>query len=258
MEDNGYEGRTVVVTGCSSGLGRATAHALAGLGAHVIGLSRRAPDLELAQWVEADLASASSIDSAVSQFAGDVHALFNCAGAPPVVPSSELVRVNFLGTRLLTERLVDRMPSGSAIVNVASSNAIAWRRNIGTLSSFLATKTFQEGVEWYGENEEVAGHGYPFGKEALTLWTKRLAVELVPRGIRVNSTSPGAVDTPLLETARQAFPAEFLASTLEPSGRSSTVAEQVEPLLFLGSPAASYITGANLAVDGGYAALHTS
>lgn len=258
MDLSGYTNTRVVVTGCSSGVGQAVARTLAEAGAEVIGLSRRSPTLDLASFHSVDLASVDSVEAVAAEIGGQIDALFNCAGAPPTLPSSELVKVNFLGPRLLTQRLVERMPPGSAVANIASSVAWGWRKNVDRLREFTATESFDAGLSWYEANEELAGHGYPFSKEALIVWTMQQSVALAPRGIRMNSTSPGAVQTPLLDISEKAFPPELLAATLHPSGRSSTVAEQVAALVFLNSPGAAYVNGADLAVDGGYAAAQAT
>ncbi|MGS0562161.1 coniferyl-alcohol dehydrogenase [Microbacterium aurugineum] len=249
-----YRGKRVVVTGCSSGVGEATARALVDLGAEVIGLSRREPAFEIAEFHSLDLASADATRDVVSRIDGEIDALFNCAGAPPILPSIEIVKVNFLGPRLLTQLLVNQMPPGSAIASVSSSNAVNWRKNFDVVHEFVSTGSYDAGIAWYESRADVAGHGYPFSKEALTLWSLGQVGPLAPRGIRINVSSPGAVQTPLLAKAQQAFPAEMLAATLEPSGRASSVDEQVAPLLFLNSSESSYINGADLAVDGGFSA----
>lgn len=247
-----YENKRVVVTGCSSGIGLAVANALVNQGAEVIGMSRRAPDLNLAEFHRLDLASVKSIESAAVSLEGPVDALFNCAGAPPILPSIELVKVNFLGPRLLTEYLLERMRAGGAIANVSSSVACGWRAHLDLLGEFTTTRSFEDGVAWYEKNEGIAGHGYPFSKEAVNLWTLQQSTALISRGIRINSSSPGAVQTPLMEVSEKAFPPELLAATEYPSGRRSSPEEQVQPLLFLNSSQASYVNGADLAVDGGY------
>lgn len=252
MSFSEYKNKRVIVTGCSSGIGLATAGALLGLGAHVTGLSRRTPDLGLAEFHPLDLASVDSIESVAASIDGRIDAVFNCAGAPPTLPSVELVKVNFLGPRLLTERLVGRMTEGAAIVNVSSSAACGWRSHLALLEEFVACRSFEDGVAWYEAKEAAAGHGYPFSKEALSVWTLQQSADLIPRGIRINSSSPGAVQTPLMEVSERVFPPELLDATEQPSGRRSSVEEQVQPLLFLNSPRASYVNGADLAVDGGY------
>lgn len=254
MSCSEYEGKRVVVTGCSSGIGLELAASLLALGAEVTGLSRRAPDIGLARFLPLDLSSADSVESAAAGIDAPVDALFNCAGAPPTLSSADLVKVNFLGTRLLTARIADTMSTGGAVVCISSSIGAGWRANLPQLREFVATESFEAGVRWYEQNETAAGHGYPFSKQALNVWTMQESARLIARGIRINTTSPGAVRTPLLDASEQVFPAELLRAVEHPSGRRSDVGEQVGPLLFLNSPAASYITGTDLAVDGGHVA----
>ncbi|MFE1665775.1 coniferyl-alcohol dehydrogenase [Microbacterium sp. P02] len=253
-----YRGTRVVVTGCSSGVGEAAARALVDLGAEVFGLSRRRPTFPIAQFHSVDLASVDSVDHATSLLSGPVDALFNCAGAPPTLSSREILKVNFLGPRLLTERVIEIMPPGGAIANVSSSVAGAWRDHLPVIREFVDTPSYDSGLAWYEEHEKIAGHGYPFSKQALTVWTLQQSSVLVKRGLRINAASPGQVDTALLEVSQQAFPPELLVASLRPSGRASTVQEQVLPLLFLNSRGASYVNGADLAVDGGNSAIQAT
>lgn len=251
-----YTGKRVVVTGCSSGIGLATARALVDHGAEVIGMSRRTPEVGIAAFHMVDFASADSVEAATAGIEGRIDALFNCAGAPPLLPSAELVTVNFLGPRLLTERALEHMADGGAIVNISSSVASAWRARVPLLQDFLATESFADGVRWWEANESIAGHGYLFSKEAVAAWTMQESASLIRRGIRMNVISPGAVQTPLLHMAATAFPADLLAANEQPIGRPSSVEEQVSPLLFLNGARASYVNGAELATDGGYQASH--
>lgn len=144
------------------------------------------------------------------------------------------------------------MEAGSSVVNVSSSSGSGWRKNLPLLRSLLETPSFDTGADRYIDNEALAGHGYVLSKEALNAWTLQQSVTLIKRGIRVNAVSPGVVQTPLIEIAEKAFPVEFLSSTVGPVGRRSSVSEQVGPILFLNSDNASFVNGADLAVDGGY------
>ncbi len=247
-----YQRKRVIVTGCSSGIGRATALALVGMGAEVHGVDRVEPDTDLAAFHRVDLADPDSIALAAGHLRGHIDALFNCAGATPMIPSVEILKVNFLGTRLFTESVLGFMADGGAIVNTSSDGGSGWRKHLALLLEFVAIDSFEDGLAWYEEHQDAAGHAYSFSKEALNVWTMQQSASLIHRGIRINSSSPGAVQTPMLDAIEKAFPREMIEATEHPIGRRSSPEEQVGPLLFLNSDSASYINGADLAVDGGY------
>jgi NAD(P)-dependent dehydrogenase (short-subunit alcohol dehydrogenase family) len=243
-----YRGKRVVVTGATSGIGAALVAALRNLGADVVPVGRRRDHEGV---VQADLSDPASIRSAVEEI-GRADRLINCAGALPMSPGAEILKVNFLGARLLTELLVPTMSEGGSIVNVSSDGGYAWRTQRALILEFIAVGEFEAAASWYAQHEQQAGHAYSFSKSALDVWTMQQAQVLISRGIRINTVSPGAVQTPMLEQIEAVFPAEMIAATEVPSGRRSTPDEQVGPILFLGSDGASYVNGADLAVDGGY------
>jgi NAD(P)-dependent dehydrogenase (short-subunit alcohol dehydrogenase family) len=249
-----YKNKRVVVTGASSGIGAAVTKALVDLGAEVHAASRRAPTIGTAGFHPLDLSDPASIEAAASSIGGPVDVLFNCAGAVPMMPAIEIFKVNFVGTRYFTDLLVEQMPAGASVINTSSDGGYEWRKKHALILDLLATTSFQEGVEWYERNEEAAGHAYSFGKEALDLWTMQQSTTLIQRGIRINSTSPGAVQTPMLEAIESAYTAAAIDPVTVPSGRRSSAEEQVGPLLFLGSDSASYVNGADIQVDGGFGA----
>lgn len=247
-----YSGKRVVVTGCHSGIGHATARLLIEAGAHVFGLDWQPCDLKLAGFFQTDLRSCEEIDTAVGQLGGRVDALFNCAGVAPGRPILDIMRVNFIGTRYLTEGLVDLMSAGSAIVNVSSVGGAGWSKRVPTILDLLATKDFEAASKWCEENAELIVEGYSFSKEALIVWTMIQSGVWATRGIRTNATLPGAVNTPLLEEIERTTKAEVVDAVTVPIGRRSTSTEQAQVLLMLNSDAASYINGAILPVEGGF------
>jgi NAD(P)-dependent dehydrogenase (short-subunit alcohol dehydrogenase family) len=258
-----YDGRRVVVTGCASGIGEHVARQLTELGAEVVGLDIRAceerdgegqPALQLKEFHEVNLADPASIDQAAASIGGQVDALFNVAGVSSGIKDPlRVVTINFLGTRQLTEALVPTMPPGSAIANVSSLAASAYRENSGVTAGLLDTVTMAEGVEWCQRNPEALadGGGYRLSKEAIILYGLANVAVLGAKGIRINCTAPGVTDTPILDQLRSAYGQEFLDAFRTPLGRVSEPSEQAAVLVFLNSKAASYITGQVIWVDGG-------
>lgn len=257
MNDNYYAGKRVIVTGAASGIGAAVSSELVRLGAEVHAADRRAPEVDVTAFHAFDLTDPDSIDAAAAGIGGRVDALFNCAGAVPTLPALDILKVNFLGTRHLTERVIDLMTDGGAIANTSSDGGYPWRKKRQLLIDFVSRDSFEAGAQWYEANAQAAGHAYSFSKEALNVWTMQQSSVLIRRGIRINTASPGVVQTPMLEAIEQAYTSAAISPVEYPSGRRSTPAEQAGPLLFLNSDSASYVNGADLAVDGGFWATQT-
>jgi len=250
----GYAGKRVVVSGCASGIGRATARLLLDLGAEVHGLDCKAVGFRLASFTITDLALPPSMDAAVTKIGGRIDALFNCAGLPPTRPPLDIFKVNLLGTRHLTERILGLMGDGGAIVTTASNGGAGWRNHLPQLLDLLAETTFAGGLGWLEQRHSEISNAYSFAKEALIVWTLQQSASLIKRGIRINCTSPGAVQTPMLDEIATQVPRAAIDTVAEPIGRRSTPEEQAWPMVMLNSNSAAYINGVDLAVDGGFAA----
>jgi NAD(P)-dependent dehydrogenase (short-subunit alcohol dehydrogenase family) len=250
-----YDGRHAVVTGCSSGIGAHVADHLSRLGARVTGLDLRAPSgpSPLADFVEVDLADPESVTAAAAIVDGEVDALFNVAGVSSGIGDPQLVvRINFLGTRQITEALTGRMPAGASITNVSSLAASHYRENASVTTGLLDTTSVADGVAWCRRNPHaLADGGYRLSKEAVILYGMRRVTELGARGIRINCTAPGVTETPILDQLRSAYGQDYLDSFTTPLGRISDPGEQAAVLVFLGSRAAGYITGQVVWADGG-------
>ena len=249
-----YDGKRVVVTGCASGIGEHVARQLTDLGAEVVGLDMRRPALQLKEFHELDLSDPASIDQAAATVGGQVDALFNIAGVSSGIGDPlRVVTINFLGTRQFTEALIPAMPPGSAIANVSSLAASAYRENAVVTAGLLETVTMTEGIEWCRSNPEPVadGGGYRLSKEAIILYGMAKVGTLGAKGIRINCTAPGVTDTPILDQLRSAYGQEFLDSFQTPLGRVAGPDEQATVLVFLNSDAARYISGQVIWVDGG-------
>lgn len=249
-------GKRVAVTGVSSGIGREIALRLQADGAAVIGLDREAPDSELGleRWIAVDLAEPDSVEQAAASLEGPLAALCNVAGVPGTAPVETVLRVNFLGLRLLSERLRERL-AGGAVVNVASFAGSRWRQRLPQHRELAETDGFAAALQWLARHPVDPGESYPYSKEVLIVWTKLAALAWRRHGVRVNSVSPGPVETPILDRFRESLGEDFVQRDIDRGGGRPGTAAEIAPLVcFLCSPESGWITGADVPIDGGVAA----
>lgn len=250
----GYRNKRVIVSGCYSGMGAATARMLVEQGAEVHGLDYKPTELKLASFTQVDLREPAAIDAAIASIGGKVDALFNCAGLPQTSPALDVMKVNYAGTRRVTERVLPLMSEGGAIVSISSNGGLGWSRRIPVLMQLIQIDSYEGAVQWCRDNAQTVAEGYAFSKEAIILWTLLTSNKLIQRGIRINCSMPGPTQTPMMSHFEAATKASVLEAATQPINRRSTPEEQAAPLLFLNSPVASYINGVALPVDGGFLA----
>jgi len=244
------EDRVAVVTGAASGIGRRIALGLAEAGAHVGLLDLSGSDLEgTAKEVEAlgrralalpaDVTSADDLTGAVTRVEtelGPLRLAVNCAGIANAAPAEDMDLAQW-------QRVIDINLTGVFLSCQAEARAMLPHRdgsivNIASMSGVIV-------------NRGLLQAHYNASKAAVIHLSKSLAMEWCRRGIRVNSISPGYTATPMNtrpEVADQVR--QFEADT--PLGRMATVDELVGPAVFLLSDAASFCTGVDLLVDGGF------
>jgi NAD(P)-dependent dehydrogenase (short-subunit alcohol dehydrogenase family) len=249
----GYAGRRCIVTGAASGMGEATARILVELGAEVHAIDIRKPDVTgLASYSETDLSDPAAIAKTVGAIGSVVNNLFNCAGLPNNFPGLAVMSVNFCGLRELTERVIPHMIDGAAIASIASVAGMAWQGNQEKLADLLATPDFASAKAWCEAHPDDLVNAYGLSKEAINMYTAARSVDLIAKGIRINCLNPGPTDTPMMPAFEAANGVEFMREFPKPIGRNSRPEEQAWPLIFLGSPRASYVTGASVFADGGF------
>jgi NAD(P)-dependent dehydrogenase (short-subunit alcohol dehydrogenase family) len=222
------------------------------LGAEVHVLDLKEPSIKVAGYYNTDLREPDAIDAAVDKIGGHVDCLFNCAGLPgPPFSGLDTMLVNFVAARHLTERVAPMMGAKGAVATISSAGGIGWDQMLEVIAELVATEGYDAARKWLEERPELVGEGYLFSKQVIIVWTMHAALDLAP-GIRVNCTSPGPTDTPMMPNFVDYMGKDFMDAFPKPLGRNSTPDEQAHILVFLNSDMASYITGANVYTDGGF------
>lgn len=244
-----YDGRRALVVGGATGMGAAVAELVKDAGAEVVVMDRAEITLPGVKAIQLDLSDKASIDAAVDECGGPVHALFSCAGVADGTPGIE--RINFLGHRYMIDRMLadDLLPRGSAIGLIASAAGFGWRENLDVLKQYLAIEDFDEASAWAVENNKA---DYLWSKLAINAYVASQAFELLKRGVRINAILPGPTNTPLAQANKEQW-LGFGADYRDEVGiEASTPLEQAYPLVFLCSAAASGVTGVTVVTDAGY------
>jgi NAD(P)-dependent dehydrogenase (short-subunit alcohol dehydrogenase family) len=248
-----YEGMRVVVSGGGgAGMGAATVTELANLGAEIHVLDLKDPPVDVASFQTVDLKDADATAAAIDQIGGTVHALFNCAGLPgPPFSDLDTMIVNFVAMRHLAELCADRMTEGGAIASISSTAGSGFLANIEKWMPLITTDGFAAAKAWCEEHPDDIATGYAPSKEAIIVWTLYAAMGFSKRNVRVNCISPGPTDTPMMPAFEDFAGKDMIDAFTGGAGRRSTPEEQAYPLIFLNSPAASYVSGENFVTDGG-------
>lgn len=244
-----YKGKRALVVGGATGMGAATAELVQDAGAEVVVMDRAEVTLPGVKAISLDLSDKASIDAAVDECGGPVHALFSCAGVADGTPGIE--RINFVGHRYLIDRMLagNMLPRGSTIGMISSAAGMGWENSLRELHEYLDITDFDEASKWAQEH----GHAdYMWSKKTINAYVAREAFGLLKKGIRINGIMPGPTDTPLAQANREMWLGFGSDYRDEVGIEASKPIEQAYPLVFLCSDAAAGITGITMITDAGY------
>ena len=251
------QGKTIVVTGTSSGIGAEVARLARFQGAKVIGLDRNDPSLTLDDFVKADLGTTVAIDAAVARLPAHIDAFCNVAGVPGTAAGDLVARVNYLGLRHLTEAVLPRMPRGGSIVNVASILGAEWPLRLDLHKELAAVKGFEAGAAWLRDHPVPHETCYQYFKEALIVWSATQSQEwFMGKGVRMNCVAPGPVFTPILGDFVSMLGEERIQKDAHRMLRPAFADEVAAVIAWLCGDAARWVSGVNIPVDGGLASTY--
>ncbi|MFB9981293.1 coniferyl-alcohol dehydrogenase [Mesorhizobium kowhaii] len=247
-----HEKKTYVVTGASSGVGAALAAFLTKQGARIIAIDRAEPKAEMNKFINCDLTDPEQISAAVAAIDEPIDGLVNVAGVPSNMSVDMIAKVNYLALRMLTDALLPKIKDFGAVVNVASAAGAYWRKRTDVLNSLMKSASWDDALKIFqdqGYNSVVA---YSVTKEAAIYYTMMVSSQERHRGIRVNSVSPGAVQTPILKDFYGSMDVNSLDRLrIHAGGRDGLAEEMCGPIGFLLGQDSRWVNGTDLLVDGG-------
>lgn len=244
--------RKVVVVGAGSGIGAAVAKHFHGHGDHVLAVDVRKQDTPASEYARCDLRDADSIRELLDQIGPGWDMLAHVAGVPGTASAADVLKVNYLGMRLMTEGMLPLLRQGGSIVAVASTAALGWDQRLEVLAGLLEL-TDADAVDKWQAAQDPNYPVYTTSKQAVILYTKRVAGPAWAKyGVRINTVSPGPVQTPILADFEQTMGKDILDMCRSTVGRHAVVDDVVPAIAFLGSSGARWITGQDLHIDAGF------
>ncbi len=199
----------------------------------------------------ADMSDRRTIKALVQALPTRIDGLANIGGLPPTAPAEKVLLVNLVGLKYFTELMIPKLNDGASIVNLASLAGFGWPHAVDAVKASydLAFEDVGDFIVKYGVSNE-GGRSYFFSKEALIVWTMKNRWTWRDRNIRMNSVSPGPVDTPIMKDFVETLGerAEEDMKVMDRPGR----AEDIAPIVaFLLSDMTHWIRGTNIPTDGG-------
>ena len=250
-----YDGKRVLVVGGATGMGAAAAQTVGNLGGEVIVMDYAAVDFPVAEAIKVDLSDLSSLDAAIDQVTGPVHAIFSAAG---IADGPKTMRVNFIGHRHLIERMMKdgKLGRGGAVCMISSVAGWGWANNIPALMEFLELPTYEAMSGWI--DEHPGANNYGFSKQVKNAYVASRSFPFLKEGVRINAICPGPTDTPLARANADTwltFASDYRQETDTPH---LTPDQMGDVMVFLNSDAASGVSGVNMLVDVGHVMSSTT
>lgn len=252
----GYEGKVCVVTGASSGMGKATTEMLVDLGAKVYALDLNPCLVQgIEKFYECNLSDKKKIEETFNLLPEKIDCFFGVAGlSGSKTDYKTTFNCNFTANKYITFNYLKngRMDKGGAIVFVTSTAGLNWKQYKKEQNKVVHANSWEETEKLIEPLARIAPAtmAYMYSKRCLSQFVCEQAIELGKMGIRVNNVMPASTDTGMKEEfAKMAGGEKGLLSETGTANRLATSEEMAGPIVFLNSDMASFISGVDLCVD---------
>ncbi len=248
----------VALTGGATGIGAEVAARMTRDGHHVTAFDITEPTANVDHWIKTDLSNPASIKAATDAADGPFDALINNAGLPPREGQTELIlNINFIGFRQFLSNMLPKLSPGGSIVNVASRAGAMWRDNLDEVKALMSLQTPTDLPAFIAAHNIDHVRAYNLSKEAVIALTMAETETLLARNLRINSVSPAAVSTGILDDFVSAF-GDRVAKNIARAGRPGKADEIADVIAFLAGPESRWLKGTDIGVDGGMGAMAQS
>lgn len=263
----GFQGKTVVVTGASSGMGEAAAKMLMDLGAevHACGSGKRSRiTYGPAKEYYYDLSEKDALDALIANLPNKIDALFVCQGISMGVNSDEKVmKVNFLSVKYLVEALAPRIVDRGSVSIISSAGGFGWEQTFSRSKEIIDCGSYENTVAWFESHPEEIHNSYVVAKQAVNAYVKYKVYDpmFISRKIRINSICPGDTKTGLTDDFNRSTSRTGDAKDGEKiieqiylarwNGHVATPEEMGWPLVAIGSDIFGYMSGQIIYLDYG-------
>lgn len=251
----GYNGKTCVVTGASSGMGKATVEMLVDLGARVYALDLNECEVNgIEKFIKCNLASKQEIDETFRQLPEKIDSFFGVAGLSGAKTDyRNTFDCNYTANMYITlNYLKERMQKGGSIVYCTSTAGLEWKKFKKEQDKVVHSKTWEEVTKVTSKlaTNAPATFAYMYSKRCLSQFACEQSIEFAKLGVRINNVLPASTDTGMKQEFQDMIGSE--EALIEQAGlanRLATSEEMAMPMVFLNSDMASFISGLDMVVD---------